>query len=492
MKTIHIIIALLILAALFGSCKEKKQQPDGDTDIYYSAIEFNNVLCGYSVISLSDSLVKGNTIKVLRQNTFFNFTALGKDVTQFHKYTYFIDTSSGNFIYHDSYHKQGNIESGGFVYVEDGKIRVTSLDGSGDTLIPLPENVVLPNTQFFPYLIYDFGDGNLEKKTYQIFEVRTQTIAEITYTRTGEEQLDLTGSRYDAVVLTESNPATGLETKLWIDKKTGKRLKMESQNHLRMYLAEAAVQKRIETGNWDEVVFMKTNRFIKDIHAISYMKIKCNLEQVPAATKEDLNVPGQTFTGHINGNKLEGIFEIAHKKYDGKNPPSFPLNTDRYEDMGKWLKAEGRIESNDPVLVAKAKEITTGSQDLWDASRRISQWVIENIDGSILGGTARETFDRGNGACGSQSLLMAALCRAAGIPARVVWGSMYTHEMGGSFGQHAWNEIFMGDAGWIPVDVTFHEADYVDSGHLRLGVLHTQQTIINFSELEIMEFKTGN
>ncbi len=193
------------------------------------------------------------------------------------------------------------------------------------------------------------------------------------------------GGRYDAVVLTESNPATGLETKLWIDKETGKRLKMESQNHIRMYLARAAVQSRIKTGNWDEVVFMKTNHFIKDIHTISYMKIKCSLEQAPAATKEDLNVPGQKFTGLINGNKLEGIFEIAHKKYDGKNPSSFPLNTEQYKEIEKWLKAEGRIESDDPVLIEKAKEITNGSENLWEASCSISQWVIENIDGSIMG-----------------------------------------------------------------------------------------------------------
>ena len=109
-----------------------------------------------------------------------------------------------------------------------------------------------------------------------------------------------------------------------------------------------------------------------------------------------------------------------------------------------------------------------------------------------MGGTARETFDRRNGACGSQSMLMAALCRAAGIPARVVWGCMYTHEMNGSFGHHAWNEVFMGEAGWIPVDVTFHETDYVDSGHLRLGILHTRQTIINYEEMEIMEYKTDH
>jgi hypothetical protein len=48
----------------------------------------------------------------------------------------------------------------------------------------------------------------------------------------------------------------------------------------------------------------------------------------------------------------------------------------------------------------------------------------------------------------------------------------------------------MGRAGWIPVDVTLHETDYINAGHLRLGVLHTRQTVINFREMVILEYRT--
>ena len=86
-------------------------------------------------------------------------------------------------------------------------------------------------------------------------------------------------------------------------------------------------------------------------------------------------------------------------------------------------------------------------------------------------------------------MLLAAFCRSVGIPARVVWGCLYTLEYGGSFGHHAWNEIYMGEAGWIPVDATIHEHDYVDSGHIRIGILHTRQTVINFKEMEILDYR---
>jgi len=69
---------------------------------------------------------------------------------------------------------------------------------------------------------------------------------------------------------------------------------------------------------------------------------------------------------------------------------------------------------------------------------------------------------------------------------------MYTREYGGSFGHHGWTEIFMGEAGWLTVDVTIHETDYVDSGHIRLGVMDTKQTILNYQEMEVLEYKVGD
>jgi hypothetical protein len=45
----------------------------------------------------------------------------------------------------------------------------------------------------------------------------------------------------------------------------------------------------------------------------------------------------------------------------------------------------------------------------------------------------------------------------------------------------------MGDAGWITVDSTVKEIDYVDSGHIRLGT----QAAFNPVEMEILDYKAG-
>ena len=60
---------------------------------------------------------------------------------------------------------------------------------------------------------------------------------------------------------------------------------------------------------------------------------------------------------------------------------------------------------------------------------------------------------------------------------------------GGSFGSHGWNEVFKGTDGCVPLDVTLNETDYVDSCHIRLGVLESLQAILNYKEMEILDFK---
>jgi hypothetical protein len=68
---------------------------------------------------------------------------------------------------------------------------------------------------------------------------------------------------------------------------------------------------------------------------------------------------------------------------------------------------------------------------------------------------------------------------------------MYVPNLGGSFGQHAWNEVFMGQIGWIPVDTTAKEVDYADSGHIRLGILSSAHVALNPKQMEILDFLAG-
>jgi transglutaminase-like putative cysteine protease len=60
----------------------------------------------------------------------------------------------------------------------------------------------------------------------------------------------------------------------------------------------------------------------------------------------------------------------------------------------------------------------------------------------------------GYGDCGAQSAYFAALCRAAGIPARAIGGQQMIPGYGGV---HIWSEYYLPGYGWIPNDVTVAE-----------------------------------
>ena len=186
--------------------------------------------------------------------------------------------------------------------------------------------------------------------------------------------------------------------------------------------------------------------------------------------------------------------EIEHVRYDGKKAPPFPPSFQNDPKLKPYLEPDRFIEAADPVLVKKAREISAGAGDSWQAAVRLSRWVAENIGYAIPGGgSARKTFDIRAGECGAHSMLLAAFCRAVGIPARVVFGAMYAPNFGGGFGQHAWNEIYMGAAGWIPVDATAFETDFVDSGHIRITELQSAAAnAFNGRKIMVLDYRLGD
>ena len=454
----------------------------------FMGIELNNVLCGYSEIFINDAEKESKHIMEIVQNTYISFKVLDKDIEQQQVFTYHIDKRTGNFIYHDSYMRQGEHETAGIMKVIGDSIYINDTINGELKIEYLPEGTILPNTIYYSYMLADAGNNNASM-TYHVFDFRSGKVRKVIYKKIGKEKLKLNEEEYESVIVSETDPESGLEVKYWIHVNSGLRLKMESQTGISMYLSDISVKDKLGVGNWDENIFIKTNKYIPNINTIASMQVEAELSPIPFPSREDLNYPGQVFKGDLKDNLVKGIFIVNHQKYNGQNAEIFNSDVHFDSETQVYLEAEDMIQSDNPELAKLAREITEGSKDYWEATLRLSTWVAENIDGSILFGTAYETYKRREGACGSQSMLLAALCRSVGIPARVVWGGLYTPEYGGSFGSHAWNEIYMGeDAGWIPVDVTINETDYINSGHLRMGIFKTPVTVINFIKMDILNY----
>ncbi len=493
LKKHSLMYTLALLVLVFSGGLQAQAAGDKAEKIFH-AIEINGVLCGYSEMDISTVVKDGKEMTLEQSRLFMMLSALGMKFNTEVKTQSYIDPATGRSSDVKVDIEQGQVKVGIKVVVENDVAHYTPITGGEPKDIMLTQDVIFGDEQLFRQLVKDFAPGKIQKKKYKILMVMEGEIQESTFTKAGEEKLELVGKTYDAIILDQLNHKTGLKIKWWADAKNSDMLKANLPNGRTLYLTDRSVVDKIKIADMDESIIAKVNVPIADYQAISYMKVKATIEPIGLwVTQESLNVPGQSFTGNIKDNLVEGVFEIEHKRYDGSNAPPFPPDFSKDESLKKYLEPEKMIESADPVLIKKAEEITKGSKDSWEAACRLSKWVADNISYAIPGGgTARKTYDIKAGECGAHSILLAAFCRGIGIPARVVWGCMYTPNYGGSFGQHGWSEIYMGQAGWIPVDSTAFETDYVDSGHIRLGVYQYVTTALNPKKMEVLDYKAGS
>jgi transglutaminase-like putative cysteine protease len=77
--------------------------------------------------------------------------------------------------------------------------------------------------------------------------------------------------------------------------------------------------------------------------------------------------------------------------------------------------------------------------------------------------SAREVLRTMRGDCNEHAVLLAALARAAGIPARVAAGAVYLDD---GFYYHAWTELWL-DGRWISADPVFDQMP-ADATHVKL------------------------
>jgi hypothetical protein len=133
------------------------------------------------------------------------------------------------------------------------------------------------------------------------------------------------------------------------------------------------------------------------------------------------------------------------------------------------------LQSEHKTVVDLARRAIGDTKDVAEAARRIEGFVseyVENRNFSVGYASAAEVATSRQGDCTEFAVLTAAMCRAVGIPARVVVGVAYVEEFAGrqGFGGHAWAQAYVGDQ-WIGLDAAFRgsDRDGYDAGHIALA-----------------------
>lgn len=135
-------------------------------------------------------------------------------------------------------------------------------------------------------------------------------------------------------------------------------------------------------------------------------------------------------------------------------------------EMKQYLAPTLEVESGSSQVRDRVKKIVGRPTDPLTDARKITDWVNENVEKRLVDTTsALDTLNSMEGECQAHAHLTAALLRAAGIPAKIVSGIVYSADIGG-FAYHSWNEVYLGS--WVGVDATLGQFP-ADATHIKFS-----------------------
>jgi transglutaminase-like putative cysteine protease len=119
-----------------------------------------------------------------------------------------------------------------------------------------------------------------------------------------------------------------------------------------------------------------------------------------------------------------------------------------------WTKPTVTIQSGYPAIISLARSLKSGKKDRCDIIDTCNRYVYALLAkrNTATFSSAVETLRAGFGDCGEHAVLLAAILRAAGVPARVVLGLLY-YAPKKAFVGHAWVMAYAGQ--WIFCDPAF-------------------------------------
>ncbi len=155
--------------------------------------------------------------------------------------------------------------------------------------------------------------------------------------------------------------------------------------------------------------------------------------------------------------KLTLEFTATRQEVAKRNLPSHEGAWNR-ADFQQWLSATS-LGPIDGKVKELADKITAGKNGVLQKAKAIYAWTCDNMyrDPATVGcgtGDVNALLQRPGGKCTDIHSVFVALCRAAGVPAREVFGIRLGKKAQQDITkwQHCWAEFYLPGFGWVPVD----------------------------------------
>lgn len=150
-------------------------------------------------------------------------------------------------------------------------------------------------------------------------------------------------------------------------------------------------------------------------------------------------------------------------------------------EIEAFLGASSECDAKDTKIRRLARRAVRGSKTPTEKADALRKYVTDYITDKNMNvgfATASEVARNRSGDCTEHGILLAALARAAGLPARGVGGIVeipatagISREQG-SFGYHMWTQVYI-DGKWIDIDAALHQTD-CDATHVALTIIPLQ------------------
>jgi hypothetical protein len=302
-----------------------------------------------------------------------------------------------------------------------------------------------------------------DKFTFDVFDPATMSQEPVIVSVAGKENIKSMGSMKTATKLLMN--FKGASQLAWVGE-DGEVLKEKGLLGLSLEKTtreDALYGLPLETGeDLTKIASIASNVVIKDAAGLKTLKL-----EIGGIEYSDVNLHGERQT------LIDNILTVEKESLSGLAPA---LDLDKLDTLEKIFMQPGPfIQSDHQKIKDQAKKIIQDETVPLNKAKKLIAWVYKNIEKRPVLSVpdALSTLENRVGDCNEHAVLLAALARASGIPARIETGLAY---LNGRFYYHAWNLLYLGR--WITADSVFDQ--------LPADVTHARFTTGSLKQLDLM------
>jgi hypothetical protein len=374
--------------------------------------------------------------------------------------------------------------------IDDGHVNITTTQGDRQLVMhyDYPQGALMAWGLLREALTGDRSPGHKRTVRAYVPSIRPDDAVELTYEFGEKEMVDVFGRKIEAQRVEQSFQfgAAIIDITSWMDE-AGTVLVQDmpiSFMHVRLIKCPEAIAKK--PGEPPEIFEATAIELNKPINRQKANVVTYTLRATgDAAAMPDLPTTGLQTPQRID----ERTIQVTVRRQDHAalahlepTPPPVELQT--------FLQSTIYVDITDPVVKEMADKAarTAEGDSLYALADALRQYVSKAITCKSLNigyATASEVARSKEGDCSEHAVLLTALARAKGLPARAVSGLIGVGETPGGpcdkLYYHMWTQVWIGGT-WVDLDAAQHETD-CDPTHIALSIMPLTSDVVVEEEL---------